>query len=147
MKKMMLALGLIVTMGITSAFAGEEKISAKVLEAFKSEFSTATDVSWVTGSNYYRAAFTNYDSKIFAYYSMDGELLSVSRYISSLQLPLNLLTKLKNDYNNYWISDLFEVSNREGTHYYVTVENADTAIMLKSANGSDWEKYKKKTKV
>ena len=78
---------------------------------------------------------------------MDGELLNMGRYISSLQLPLNLLTRLKNAYSEYWISDLFEMSNKEGTHYYVTLENADTSIMLKSLIGGEWETYKKKTKI
>ena len=147
MKKMILALGLIVTLGISSAFTAEPKVSPKTLEAFKNEFAAAKEVSWTVSSNYYRAAFTINDQKIFAFYSMDGELLNMGRYISSLQLPLNLFTRLKNAYSEYWISDLFEMSNKEGTHYYVTLENADTSIMLKSLIGGEWETYKKKTKI
>lgn len=62
--------------------------------------------------------------RAFAYYSTGGELMGVARYISSLQLPLGLLSNLKNNYSNYWISDLFELSNNDGTHYYVTLEKA-----------------------
>ena len=86
MKKMILALGLIVTLGISSAFTAEPKVSPKTLEAFKNEFAAAKEVSWAVSSNYYRAAFTINDQKIFAFYSMDGELLNMGRYISSLQL-------------------------------------------------------------
>lgn len=147
MKKMMLALVLIYTVALTSAFAGEEKVSSRVLESFKNEFSTAQEVNWVVGDNYYKAAFKVNGQSIFAYYTIDGELAGVARYISSLQLPVNLLVNLKNDYSQYWISDLFEVNNSEGTHYYVTLENADTSVMLVSTNGSKWKSYNKKRKI
>jgi hypothetical protein len=147
MKKMMMAMGLMLTMGITSVFAGEEKISPGVLESFKKEFSTAQEVSWVAGNNYYRAAFKINDQNIFAYYTLDEELAGVARYISSIQLPINLLANLKNDYGRYWISDLFEVSNSDGTHYYVTLENSEVSLILKSTNGSEWKFYNKKRKL
>jgi hypothetical protein len=147
MKKMMLALGLILTMAASSAFAGEEKISSRVLESFKKEFSTAQEVSWDAGVNYYKATFKINGQNIFAYYTLDGELAGAARYISSLQLPINLLVNLKNDYSQYWISDLFEVNKNEGTHYYVKLENADTSIMLESTNGSKWKFYNKKRKI
>lgn len=147
MKKLMIALGFMFTMAAASAFANEVKISSRVLESFKNEFSTAQDVSWIAGSNYYRAAFKMNEQNIFAYYNMEGELMSVARYISSLQLPIHLLTGLKNDYSQYWISDLFEVNNSEGTRYYVTLETADTSLMLVSGNGGDWKQHSKKRKI
>lgn len=85
--------------------------------------------------------------RVFAYYSASGELIGIARYISSLQLPLGLLTNLKNNYSNYWISDLFELSNSEGTHYYLTLEKSDASIMLESTNGTNWTIYDKKKKV
>ena len=134
-------------MGITSAFADEVKISPKVIEAFNKAFSTAKEVSWEARSDYYKAAFTMYDQKIAAYYSAEGDLISVTRYISSLQLPLNVLTELKNDYSHYWIKDLIEVNNSEGTNYFVTLENADNILILKSTNSGSWKSYEKKTKI
>ncbi len=144
---MMLALGLILTLTVTSAFAGEVKVSSQVLESFKKEFSTAQDVSWIAGSNFYRAAFKINEQNIFAYYTLEGELISMARYMSSLQLPINLLTGLKKDYSQYWISDLFEVNNSEGTRYYITLENADATLMMVSNNGGDWKSYNKKRKI
>lgn len=147
MKKMMLALALFVTVGISAAFASEGEVSQKVLNSFKQEFSTAVQVTWTTSADYYKASFTLNGLKIFAYYSPDGELLGVSRYISSLQLPLQLLTQLKNSYTEYWITDLFELSNHEGTQYYVTLENADSSIVLKSEGLEKWHCFSKRTKV
>ena len=147
MKKILFVCGLLVTMGISSAFANEVKISPRVLESFKTEFSNAQNVEWQAGDNYYRAAFTMNEQRVFAYYNLEGELVSIARYISSLQLPIILFSNLKNDYSKYWISDLFEVSNSEGLHYYVTLETADTKLMMHSSNGGSWSTYSKKKKI
>lgn len=147
MKKKILALALIIALTAGTAFANDGTISPKALESFSSEFTTATEVNWTTSANYYRAAFVLNGQRVFAYYSFDGEFLSVARYISSLQLPINQLMELKNEYSKYWISDLFELSNKEGTHYYVTLENADNVLKLKSSNGSDWMLQNKKQKI
>lgn len=147
MKKILLVLGFTASVGILSAFAEEVKVEPRVLKSFKQEFSTAADVNWVTGDNYYRAAFTYNGQHIFAYYSAEGSLLSVTRYLSPLQLPIMLLTELKNEYSEYWISDLFEVNKDQCTHYYITLENSDTKIILHSVNSGEWSIYSKKKKV
>jgi hypothetical protein len=146
MKKILFILGFLVTVGVSTTFANDEKVSPKALASFKAEFSTAQNVEWETGTNYFRAIFTLNERKVFAYYNLEGELISVARYISSIQLPINLFSNLKNQYGKYWISDLFEVSNGEGLHYYVTLETADTKLMLHSANGGAWSTYSKNKK-
>ena len=146
MKKILLVFGLVGVMGVSNAHPSE-KVSPKVLASFKSEFSNAKNVEWETGSNYFRAAFSMNDQKVFAYYTVEGELMSIARHISTLQLPLNLFSNLKNDYSKYWISDLFEVSNSDGLYYYITLETADTKLMMRSSNGSSWNAYSKKKKV
>jgi hypothetical protein len=146
MKKIVFVLGLLMIMTVSWAYPSE-KVSQKVLAAFKTEFATAQNVEWETGNNYFRAAFTMNEQRIFAYYNVDGQLLSIARYISSFQLPINLFSDLKNEYSKYWISDLFEVSNSEGLHYYVTLETADTKLVMHSGNGGSWSTYSKKKKI
>ena len=146
MKKILFVLGFLAIVGVSNAYPSE-RVSPKVLSSFKSEFSNATNVQWETGNNYYRATFSMNDQRVFAYYSIEGELISVARYISSVQLPVNLFANLKNDYSKYWISDLFEVSNGEGVHYYVTLENADTKLTMRSSNGGSWSTYSKNKKA
>jgi len=146
MKKILFVFGLVLSMGVCSAYPSE-KVSPKVLAAFKTEFSNAQDVKWETGNNYFRAEFTMNEQRVFAYYSVEGDLVSIARYISSIQLPINLFSNLKNDYSKYWISDLFEVSNSEGLHYYVTLETADTKLMMHSSNGGSWSTYSKNKKI
>lgn len=147
MKKILLAVVMMISVGITSVLAGEEKVAPGVLKAFKTEFGNATEVSWIATDSYYRAAFTLSGQKVFAYYAINGDFIGLARYISPLQLPIHLLADLKNNHAGYWVSDLFEMSDNEGTAYYITLENADTTVKLKSDNGSDWETYEKKKKA
>jgi len=145
MKKMIMMLA--IALSTLSAFAGEEIVNPKVLDAFKTKFKTAQQVEWMAGKDFYRATFVYNDKHVFAYYNPDGELLGVTRYVSPLDLSLNLQINLKNNYANYWISDLFEVAKSEGTTYYITLENADTKIVLKSTDGNTWSSHQKIKKV
>ena len=126
----------------TTAFANEIIVKQEVLNAFKIEYSSAKDVNWTVGDNYYKASFTMNDQKLFAFYSIDGEFLALTRYVSSLELPENIQNSLKKQFKEKWITDLFEVVNSEGTMYYATLENADSKIILKSGTGY-WTLYKK----
>jgi hypothetical protein len=140
MKKMILTLAIAISS--LAAFAGEEKVSKKVLDAFKTEFTSAKEVDWTVGKDYYKAAFTYNEKHVFAFYNMDGDLLGITRYLSPVDLPLKLQMSLKKNGNGYWVSDLFEVAKNESTSYYITLENADTKTVLKSTGGSDWEVFK-----
>ncbi len=145
MKKMIMILALAITLG-TSVFAREEKVSPQVLNAFKTEFVTAQEVNWAVYNTYYKVAFTLSSQRVFAYYSIEGELLGLTRYITSLQLPINLQSSIKKNYGDYWITDLFEMAKNEGTSYYLTLEDANTKIILKSNSGTDWFVYQKSKK-
>ena len=124
-----------------SAFAGGP-VNQKVLDAFNSEFSTATEVQWTIGENYYKATF-NYNGKyVFAFYDESGELMGLTRNLSPVDLPIALQTNLKKNYAGFWVSELFEAVKTEDTNYYITVENADTKLTLKS-EGNSWTVYKR----
>ena len=146
MKKTIFVLALLVTAGVCSAYPSE-RVSRKVLTSFKNEFANAKDAEWETGNNYYRVVFTMNEQRVYAFYNVDGEMLSIARYISSVQLPVNLFADLKNDYSKYWISDLFEVSNSEGLHYYVTLETSESTLVMRSSNGGSWSTYSKSKKI
>ena len=145
MKKIILTLA--VALSTLCSFAGEGKVSSKVLDAFKTDFASAKETTWTANNDYYKAAFIFNDQHVFAFYSTEGELMGTTRFISSLDVPISLQAGLKKDYNNYWISDLFEVSNTDGTSYYITLENAESKVVLKSTGGDSWKNYQKKTKA
>jgi len=144
MKKIMLLLGvLVVSLGAVNANPGSEEVDARVLGAFKKEFATAKDITWTLAVNYYQASFVYNEQHITAYYNSEGELLGVARFISPVDLPLALQADLKKNYQPYWISNLFEAATSEGTTYYITIEDADQSLVLKSDNARDWDQYKK----
>jgi hypothetical protein len=148
MKKSIIMSALSLVLLISSAFANNfDGVSDKALQAFKKEFSTASDVNWQITKHYVKATFSLNSQVLFAYYSPEGERLAVMRNITSAQLPLTLFTSLKKSHADYWISDLFEVTSENEVAYYVTLENADQKITLRSWSSSGWEVYKKKEKI
>ncbi len=148
MKKNFLSAVFAMLFATSSLFAAEEtEVNSVVLNAFKRQFTNASDVEWNTGSNYFKASFLYNYNYVNAYYSQDGEFIATTRNISSVNLPMLLQTDLKQKYNNYWISDLYELAKPESTTYFITLENADQKIILKSSGGSEWTQYKKSGKV
>ena len=133
------------TVTVSFAFTGGT-INKQLLNTFRSEFAGATDVAWAAGNNYYRVAFTINDQKLIAFYNSQGEFIAVTHFISTLQLPHNLQKSLKRTYKSYWVSDLFEMKTADETGYFVTLENADTKIVLKSIDGGNWSLYLKNNK-
>lgn len=147
MKKTIVMLMMLVAIG-TSAFAkDEETVSQQVLTSFKQDFAGAKEVSWQNSREYIKATFTLNEQVMFAFYSPNGELLAITRNISSDKLPISLLTNLKKNYSDFWITDLFEmVAGGNGT-YYLTLQNADMELVLKSDEFGGWEVFKKTKKA
>ena len=115
--------------------------------AFNKEFSGVKNVQWTSTNDYYKAEFVFNGQNVNAYYKVDGEFIALTRNITSLELPISLQTNLKNNYESHWISDLFEVSSDEGTSYYITLENADAKIVLKSDGAGKWRSFQKMSKI
>jgi hypothetical protein len=133
--------------GISSAFAnGKEEVNDRIVKTFQKEFAGAQNVQWATTKEFVKATFTLNEQVVFAYYSPDGNLLGVTRNILSGQLPINLLTDLKKNYNNFWITDLFEMATKGDNMYYLTLENSDHKLVLKSNGTNGWEVFNKERK-
>jgi hypothetical protein len=130
-----------------TAFAGEKDIDPKVLKSFKGEFAAAREVTWTATGDYYKAEFIFNEQHVTAYYGIDGELMGLSRHITSFDLPLNLQADIKKSYSEYWITDLIEVTKSNSTTYYITIEDADTQFVLKASGGESWTEYKKVKKI
>jgi len=146
MKRLLVTLTIALSLVSLSSFANAgEEVSPKALEAFQTSFKNATEVNWTVSENFYKASFALNGQYITAYYDAEGSMKALTRNISSVQLPLTLQADLKKNYDNFWISDLFEMASEDGTSYYITLENADTKMILKS-NSSQWESFKKQRK-
>lgn len=146
MKRLLITLTVVLSLITLSSFSNGEKVNDNVLTSFNTSFKNATEVTWSTTAHLYKAKFVYNSQYLTAFYDADGNMIAVTRNISSFQLPICLQTSLKKDYEHFWISDLFEVSREEGTSYYVTLENADTKIILKSSSNSEWTPYQKQRK-
>lgn len=120
--------------------------SEPVINAFKKNFSTAQAVTWETTATVSKATFQLNGQVLYAYYAVNGKLLAVIRNLLSGQLPILLLSDLKNNYAGYWISDLFEMVADDTTTYYLTVENSEQKIVLKSQDNTNWEVFRKEVK-
>jgi hypothetical protein len=145
MKPLFILLTVISSLFANNSFATED-INPVVIKSFQRTFKEATEANWTVIENMYRVRFSLSTQYITAYYDERGTLLSVTRNISSFQLPVLLQAEIKRTYVNYWISDLYEVSSDNGTSYYVTLENADMKIVLKSINHAGWSVYEKSSK-
>lgn len=149
MKSISLSIAIVLMMGL-SAFAAkndETDVNQQVVRSFHKEFINAKNVKWQQKVGYVKVEFTLNDQVLFAYYNNDGQMTAIVRNIVSDQLPISLLTSVRNDYSGYWISDLFEVAADGQTNYYVTLENADKKMVLRSSGIDGWEVYSKTKKT
>lgn len=148
MKKKIAGLLVIAAVIASSAFATniEDNVNQKVLTSFNQMFNEAQEVSWVTTDKYVKASFKMNEQIMTAFFTETGEFMGVSRNIVSSQLPINLQIELRKQYSNGWITELFEFAGENETNYYLTIENSDQKIMLKSSGTNSWTGYKKTKK-
>lgn len=145
MKKLLLSIATVLMMSVGAFAANNDDGTTNELavRSFKKDFATATNVVWEQKDSFTKATFSLDGRILFAYYNNNGDLQAVVRNILSDQLPINLLTTLRNNYNDCWISDLFEVASNDETSYYVTLETSDKKIVLRSQGANQWEVYSK----
>ena len=146
MKKILMAVAVFLTITTGTAFANTTEVNPKVIKAFNTAFVSVDDVTWTTGSDFYKASFTYNSKYVYAYYSLDGKFLGLTRLMATSELPLNLQTSFKKNFADMWVTDLFEVANADGTAYYLTVEDAENVMIVKSSGGSDWTTFQKSKK-
>ena len=60
------------------------------------------------------------------------------RNILSSQLPGALLTDIKKEYKDYWITECSEKDKRKKADYFITLENADSIVQLRSSDSENW---------
>ena len=148
MKKSILSIAVLLMIGFCVFVVKDDEASVNQLavKSFHRDFASAKNIKWEQKVNYVKVEFTLNDQVLYAYYNNEGQNTAIVRNIVSDQLPINLLTTLKKDYTGFWISDLFEVAVDEQTNYYVTLENADKKIVLRSSGIEGWDVYSKSKK-
>ncbi len=145
MKTLLIAVALLAGTFTKSFAANEPAVAPTVLKTFNHTFTKATEVSWSVTNDFYKAVFFLNNQYITAYFKYDGTMAAITRHIPTASLPIVLQTALKNDYKSQWVSDVLEVTNENGLQYYVTLETADTTVILKSSS-TTWSTYEKQRK-
>ena len=125
MKKLLLILTLSASSFAFASATTIDPVSQRTLKSFKTDFSTANDVKWVTieGQDLYQVTFKYNNEEIIAVYNPEGELLSTARYIVKEALPIMVTTELNKQYGNYIIRTVIERTTNGETSYFVTLES------------------------
>jgi hypothetical protein len=136
---------LFLTLSVSSSFAAtttsNNDENQVVLASFRKDFRTAELMGIEAKKEYTKVTFKLNNLVLFAFYSENGDLIAVVRNILSSQLPIQLLMDLKQNHTNCWITDLFEIDSNGQTNYYVTLENSDSQVTLRSTSSNTWETY------
>jgi hypothetical protein len=132
--------------GTFKSFASDGvHVEPTVLKSFQATFANAKEVDWSLSQELYKAVFFLNGQYITAYFREDGSMQAITRHITANTLPMLLQTGLKSEHKDKWVSDVLEVTGESGVQYYVTLENAGTKVILKSAS-SAWNVYQKSRK-
>lgn len=146
MKTRIVSLAFSLVMLLCSVAGNATEIHKQAISSFKKDFAAAQDVKWESANEFARVTFKLNDQVMVAWYSNEGRLLALTRNITSSQLPINLLADIKKNYSDYWITDLFEIAMSNETSWYITLQNSDQTLILRSDAAQGWEVYKKEKK-
>lgn len=139
MKKLTTILAAVAMIISTSAFANAGvNVTQKVSEAFKSNFTGATNVTWSQTNDFYFAHFELNNNDVVVVYSEDGEMVGTSQLINKSALPQPINNYLKDQYGDFTISpSVTKVDLDDKTSYFITLENKTSIVRLRcSENGA-----------
>ncbi len=143
MKKFIMLAVVLTTITISSFANGNSDINRKAISTFNKSFSYAEDVRWEVRNNLYKVTFKSNGKEMYAYYNADGDQIAITSNIHIEQLPLTLSSELKSNFENSWLTELFEISSNGETAYFATLESATHITILKSEGTTGWSTFKK----
>jgi hypothetical protein len=149
MKKLFVTVAVAVMVGITSFAADNKKVNQRVLAAFEKEFTTATNVSWevLKNEDIAHASFIYANEVMEAYFTTEGELIAVARYLSQDRLPLLVSKTLQTQYGKYQFQSASEYMGADATSYIVTLDSEKQTVVVRIYNNGSSEIIKKTKKL
>lgn len=144
MKRIFLALSLLLAASLSS-FATETTVSGAIIHSFEASFAGAKNVKWSQTEEFYVAEFTLQNKVQYAYYRFTGELAVVARPLSLSDLGDAQKVSLYKQYEDYTITDIYELEDTDATRTFVVLENAGRKLFL-SASGKKWKVEKIRNK-
>ena len=145
--KTALLLALFLTVASSFSFAGmNNDLVPRIRTTFHRDFKNASLISSEVHEKVIKVTFSMDNNILCAYYSIDGKLLGVVHNILSTELPAGLQADLKEGYGNYWITELFEINSDKESGYYVSLQNGEETLNLRSTPENGWEVYSRTKK-
>lgn len=126
MKKILLA-ALVVVFGF---IANATDPNEKVLEAFKKTFPQVEDVAWTENPNSYEVKFKQNEILSKVTYDREGNIIKTLRYYQEQQLPILILSKVKNKFADKKIFGVTEEASDEGTFYHIVLEDEKNWVQI-----------------
>jgi len=120
MKKILLSAAIVLSFSF-SAMADDP--SQKVLDAFNKTFPHVKDVAWTESEQSYEVKFKQNEILSKVTYDKNGNILKTLRYYYEQNLPLLVLSKVKNKFTDKKIFGVTEESSDEGTFYHIILED------------------------
>src|SRR5436190_1570423 len=123
MKNFIVATATALAMGLSPVFASESNENPQAAKVFAQQFIGAQNVKWSqTHDGYQKVSFVLNGVAAETYFDADGELLGTIRNLLYNQLPLAVMQKLNNKFNDGVVLVVNEITSPEGTSYKLILE-------------------------
>jgi hypothetical protein len=103
--------------------ASADDPNQKVLTAFNKTFQHAENVSWSETPHSYEVHFKQDDITSRVTYDKEGNIIKTLRYYYENQLPIMVLTKVKQRFTDKKVYGVTEESSDAGTYYHIVLED------------------------
>jgi hypothetical protein len=120
MKKIFLAAAIVFAFSFN---AKADDPNEKVLEAFNKTFPNVKEVAWTENEHSFEVKFKQNEILSRVTYDADGNILKTLRYYYEQNLPLLILSKVKNKFSDKKIYGVTEEASDEGTFYHIILED------------------------
>lgn len=120
------------------------KVSLKVINKFKAEFSTVDQVEWEVKKDFIKAKFSEDGLTQEAFFTQDGELIGTSKHIDRADMPSVPRKALNKAAAGGELLELIEFNSTEkGIAYYASIQKDGVKQILEISATGGVSNYKK----
>jgi hypothetical protein len=142
MRSTILTATLLFAMSISS-FASEKVSDTRLLHDLSSALKKTGEVTWVSKSNYRQASFNFNNQQAMAFYNVDKELIGYSIKISKTELPKIVTDAMKDNYNDWVVTDAIMFVDTDGyVSYFIETVTKNKGQILEISTDGDLSVYK-----
>jgi len=118
--------------------AQEKTIPLIIKESFQNKFSDAHLINWSKGADAYIATVIRNNTRLYAYFSEDGDLKGLGQEIKTELLPVKISYELARKFPGYFVSKVYEYDCLEtGPSYYVSLRGPKINLIVRCNINSD----------